>query len=158
MSDRLYLSLWLKEGPARSTLSRFVRVLGKFPFSVLSPGIALTIRAVSTQEAPLHEESFPSADVKAIEEAAAAWTLDDASVEAEGAWDLLAKDGDAWKLKASRVTIAAYGPDFEREDGEDIRIEFGTDSAFLPVPESPESCRNVQENNRSQLRLVKELE
>ncbi len=105
------------------------------------------------------ETAFGSAeDLDAIEEAAAQWTTTDVCFELEGAWDLLLKEGEGWKLTPSRVVLLAYGPAFEREQDEDQRIEFGQESAFLPVPESPPSFRYVQDNIRSLLTLVKNLE
>jgi hypothetical protein len=158
MADRLFLSLWLREPLADAVLPRLERLLAHFPFSRLSPRVSLTIRAVSTREPALFEEHYTVGDLDRLAQSAADWTIADAAFELEGAWDLLLKDGEAWKLSPSRVLIVVHGPDFEREDGDDIRIEFGTESPFIPIAESPDSFRYVQENIRSLLRLVKDLE
>lgn len=158
MADRLFLSLWLREGASGPVVARLVRLLERFPFSRLAPRISLTVRAVSTREAPLFEDSFAAGDMAPVTEAASSWTDTDAAFEVEGAWDLLLEDAGTWALRPARVTIIAFGPGFEREESEEIRIEFGTEAPFVPIPESPESFRYVQENIRSLLRLVKDLE
>lgn len=158
MADRLFLSLWLREGKRESMAAELLRVLQRFPVSRLAPRVSLAVRAISMSEAALFEDSFVAGDLTALEEAVKAWTSADAAFEVEAAWDLLIEQGGTWSLRPVRVTILAFGSGFEREEGEDLRIEFGTESPFVPVPESPESFRYVQENIRSLLRLVKDLE
>jgi hypothetical protein len=158
MADRLYLSLWLNEVSDEPPVRKLMRLLELFPLSRLTPRVSLTVRAVSTREAPLFEDSFAGDDLAPLAEAASAWTSPDHAFEIDAAWDLLIEDRGDWSLRPSRVTIFAFGPGFEREDNDDLRIEFGTESPFIPTPESPESFRFVQENIRSLLRLVKEIE
>lgn len=158
MADRLFLSLWLRDQPPVAAPARLERLLERFPFSRLAPRVSLAVRAVSTREAPLFEDSFATGGLAPLSEAAAAWTSDDAAFEVDGAWDLLTEEAGAWKLSPVHVLILAFGPGFERDEGEDLRIEFGTETPFVPKPESPESFRYVQENIRSLLRLVKDIE
>jgi hypothetical protein len=158
MADRLFLSLWMRDSPSEAVAPRLMRLLERFPFSRLAPRMSLTVRAVSTLEAPLFEDHFEAGDLAGLLEAAAAWTSIDTSLEVDAAWDLLLVETGSWELRPSRVLILAFGRDFERDDDEDIRLEFGTEAPFLPIPESPESFRFVQENIRSLLRLVKDLE
>ncbi len=159
MTDRLYLSLWWKDPQPETMLPRMMRLLATFPFSRLMPQVSLTVRAVSPSEAPILEESFvgPNA-LEQVGESASGFSLADASVEVEGAWDLLIRDGEIWKLSPVGVAISAFGLEYEREGGEDLRIEFGTESPFIPETESPESFRYAQENIRSLLRLMKDLD
>jgi hypothetical protein len=158
MADRLYLSVWLRDGQSGPIAPRLTRLLEQFPFSRLAPRVSLAVRAVSTREAPVYEESFAAGALALLSEAASGWTSDDVSLEVDAAWDLLIEEAGTWSLRPVRVTLAAFGPRFEREDGEDLRIEFGTESPFVPKPESPQSFRYVQENIRSLLRLVKEID
>lgn len=158
MTDRLFFSLWLRTGSTDSPLVRLSRVLERFPFSRLAPRMSLAVRALSTREAPLFEDSFTAGDLAALSEAASAWTAPDDAFEVDASWDLLLQDGGSWGLRPARVAIFVYGPGFEREEDEDIRIEFGSETPFFPTPESPASFRFVQENIRSLLRLVQDLE
>lgn len=90
---------------------------------------------------------------------------DDIAYRLESWWDLWQFDGD-WRLAPSRVTLACFGPEFHNETGtatgaagqEDLRIDFGVDSYFLPLPEIPGSAKLVESNIKGLLRLVHELD
>ncbi len=56
--------------------------------------------------------------------AAAEFTLDDCVCEVDTAWDLWQFAGD-WKLAPASVTLAFFGPMFDNELGDHIRIDFG---------------------------------
>ncbi len=159
MADRLYLSLWLKNPSPLTLKRRYIKLIESFPFSKLAPTLLLTVRAVSNREAALFEDTFP--DISAldrIQAAVEAWNSTDASFELEGAWDLLQPNGAEWTLQSSKVNLIGYASDYEREKDEDLRIEFGNESPFLPVSDAPASFRYVEGNIKSLLRLVKELE
>lgn len=159
MADRLYLSLWLKNSSPLTLTRRYFKILDQFPFSKLAPTLLLTVRAVSNREAPLVEDSFAdSSALDKVRSAVDAWSVTDACFEIEAAWDLLQPQEGDWKLQPSKVMLMAYGPEFEHEKGEDLRIEFGNEALFLPESEAPASFRFVEANIRSLLRLVKELE
>ena len=159
MSDRLYLSLWLDGQSPLLLRHRFAKILGGFPFSKLAPGIDVTVRAVSNAEAALLEQSFAGPEQLAdLTAALDVWQSPDTSFEVEASWDLMVKTGDDWRLSPVRVSLIAYGPEFERERGEDFRIEFGREAHFLPEGESPVSFRVIQGNIASLLRLVKDLD
>ncbi len=81
----------------------------------------------------------------------------DMCYELETAWDLWHWDGD-WKLAPSRVLIICYGPEFERDGDENLRIDFGLDEQFLPGAGGPEGMRMLRENIQSLLRLVHDLD
>lgn len=159
MADRLYLSLWLKNPSPLTFKRRYQKLIETFPFSLLSPNIVFTVRAVSNREAALAEDSFVGATAfRQVEESVESWNALDTSFELEGSWDLLQPVGAEWKLQASKAILIGYGQDFEREHGEDLRIEFGNEDIFLPAPDSPTSFRYVQDNIKSLLKLVKDLE
>ncbi len=159
MSDRLYLSLWLKRQPQARGVRPFEELLTVFPFSRLGPMLQLTVRAVSTREAPLFEENFAGPDdLPRLVEALDAWITPDLSIEVEAAWDLLQPDQGEWKLAPARVSLLSYGPDFDREYDEDLRIEFGRESLFLPENDAPGSFRLAESNIRSLLKLVNDVE
>ena len=88
---------------------------------------------------------------------------DDVAYELESWWDLWQFDGD-WKLSATRVKLACFGPDFdngtsrELDKQEDLRIDFGVDTYFLPQPALAAGGRLVESNVKSLLRLVHELD
>lgn len=159
MADRLYLSLWLKNPSPLTLKRRYLKLIENFPFSMLAPNLVLTVRAVSNREATLVEDSFVGTSMlDQIGASIEAWNATDASFELEGAWDLLQPAETEWKLQPSKVALIAYGQEFEREHGEDLRIEFGNEAIFLPTPDAPASFRYVQDNIKSLLKLVKDLE
>jgi hypothetical protein len=157
MADRLYLSMWAHRSSPLTMQRRFLDLVRAFPVSKLDPRLVAAVRGVAMAEAPLAEQSFAAFDDgAAIEEFFGGWAGPDACFELECAWDLLQpRDGD-WKLTPTRVVLLAYGREFEREEGEDFRIEFGVETPFLPIPESPASFRAAQGNIRSLLRLVED--
>jgi hypothetical protein len=56
------------------------------------------------------------------------------------------------------VALCCFGPDFEHESDDQLRIEFGIDAHFLPQPELPNSLRMIQSNITSLLKLVHDLD
>lgn len=159
MSDRLYFSIWTRNPSPLTMHDRFATMLGAFPFSKFSPNLLLTVRAVSAAEAPLLEQSFdgPGAldDLRAALET---WRSPDASFEIEAAWDLLQPQVGEWKLGPSRVLLLAFGPGFERDGDDDLRIEFGRENLFIPEAESPLHFKMAGSNIRSLLKLVHDME
>ena len=159
MPDRLYLSCWIRGYDQSNLLRRFEKMLGLFPFSKLSKlGPSLRVYAIEHSEPPLIEREFTrDADPRSIVDAAREFTQEDCSVQVDGFWDLWQFDGE-WKLLPSAVTLACFGPEFENELGDHLRIEFGLDTHFLPQPSIRNSITMIQSNIRSVLRLVSELE
>jgi hypothetical protein len=169
MPDRLFLSCWLRPGSgARSfdrekLLRQFAKMLGTFPFSLLAArGPSVRIQAIERAEPPLIERDLPvSPDrgetIDEILAAAREFMQQDSMCEVDAAWDLWQFAGD-WKLSPAGVTLACFGPDFENEIGDHLRIEFGPDSHFLPDPEILGSLRMGQSNLKSLLHLVHQLE
>ena len=143
MPDRLYFSCSLRETGEAQMLQQFGKLLGVFPFSKLAKrGPVMRIYAMELVEPPLFEREFLHADC---------------ACEIDTFWDLWQYDGE-WKLRPAPLTLACYGPEFESEHGDHLRIEFGLDALFLPMPGVDGSLRMGQSNLRSLLHLVKDLE
>ena len=164
MSDRLYLSCWTRGFSAFTMLQHYGKLLDTFPFSKLSQRPqTLRVHAVSHSEPPVVEKPFePNVGPAEILDAARDFTGGDCSVDIESAWDLWQFDGD-WKLAPAPVTISCFGPDFEKDfidqsGGDNLRIDFGLDSKFLPLPGVQGALRMQQSNIRSLLYLVTQLE
>jgi len=136
-----------------------------FPFSQRpQPQSILSVRGVATTEPALLERAVngpvkPAEIITVFQE----YSAEDIAYELESWWDLWTFDGD-WKLAPARVELACFSPAFDsgtgREQGEqeDLRIEFGVDTYFLPQPELTGSARLVESNIKSLLRLVHELD
>jgi len=56
------------------------------------------------------------------------------------------------------VTLSCFGSQFENESDDDLRIDFGLDSKFLPSPDVEGSLRIQQSNLRSLLYLGAQIE
>ena len=63
-----------------------------------------------------------------------------------------------WKLLPARAVLACFGPDYESEREDHLRIDFGIDTHFLPQPDLPNHLFMVRSNVRSLLHLVHELD
>lgn len=159
MSDRLYLSCWTRGFSAFTLLPHYAKLLETFPFSKLSqrPQV-LRVHAVSHSEPPVVEKPFePNVGPAEMLDAARDFTDSDCSVDIETAWDLWQFDGD-WKLSPAPVIISCFGPDFEQDSDDHLRIDFGLDSKFLPLPGVQGTLRMQQSNIRSLLYLVTQIE
>jgi hypothetical protein len=159
MPDRLYLSCWVRGFTAANMMRHFEKLLGRVPFSKLaSLGPLLRIRAIEMAEPPLFEREFPpGTPAEDLMKTAREFVRQDCCIEVDAAWDLWQYDGD-WKLAPTPVGLLCFGPDFENEAGDHVRIEFGLDSRFLPVEGLEGSARMGQSNLRSLLHLVGDIE
>jgi hypothetical protein len=159
VSDRLYLSCWLENFNEATMLRHFGKMLELFPFSKLAKrGPILRIYAIEHTEPPLVEREFHlGAEPSAILDFAREFVHDDCACEVDAYWDLWQYDGD-WKLAPASVMLACFGPSFENENGDHLRIDFGIDAQFLPFPSMPGGLRMAQSNIRSLLHLVEEME
>jgi hypothetical protein len=157
--DRLYFSCKLRNADTENVLRQFGKLLAKFPFSKLAKrGPVLRVYAIQHAEPPLMEREFPSGtEVAVILDAAREFMHGDCACEIDTSWDLWQHDGD-WKLQPAAVTLAAFGPEFDNEQGDQLRIEFGPDAKFLPIPNLEGSLRMGQSNLKSLLHLVSDLE
>jgi hypothetical protein len=159
MSDQLHLSYWIRGFAANNLMAHFEKLLGAFPLSRLDNGIqALTIYAIEFAEPPLVEHAFPETpEIGDVLQLAREFGNPDCAYQVEAAWDLLQFEDD-WKLAPSPVSLICYGPQFENELGDNLRLELGPDSLFVPEPEIPGSPVPIQANIKSLLRLVHDLD
>lgn len=145
-------------------LRHFEKVLALFPYSKLaSRGPAVRVRAIEVSEPPLVEKEFPpGAAAPDLIQTAREFMHEDCCAEVDAAWDLWQylpeANPAAWKLTPTPVTLLCFGPEFDNETGDHIRIEFGLDSRFLPMEGVEGSARMGQSNLRSLLRLVSDIE
>jgi hypothetical protein len=159
MADRLYLSAKLRGYNGANMLRHYERMLNVFPFSRLSTGRSvLRVNAVSEDEPPLFEQSFEDPpEPAAVVAAARDFSTADCVVQLDSRWDLWQFDA-GWKLAPANVTLACIGPQFETDEPEDLRIDFGLDVHFLPQRELPNHLVMSRSNIRSLLHLVSQLE
>lgn len=159
MPDRLYFSCRLRATGETQLLDQFGKLLGVFPFSKLAKrGPALRIYAIQLVEPPVFEREFPvETAVDDMVDAMRDFLHPDCACEIDTFWDLWQYDGD-WKLRPAPLTLACYGPDFEREQDDHLRIEFGLDALFLPIAGVDGSLRRGQSNLKSLLHLVSDME
>lgn len=158
MADQLYLSYWVRGFSEHNMLRHFERMLRLFPYSRLGPGATLRVRAVEFAEPVLFERRFAGlGDTREIVAAAAEFRNADTACEVETAWDLWQYDKE-WRLAPSAARLSCFGPRFETETGENLRIDFGIDANFLPQPGYPDSLVMVRSNIRSLLHLVHTLD
>ena len=160
MADRLYLSCWIAGYNDSNMLRHFLRLLGLFPYSKLAKrGPIVRVYGLEHVEPPLFEREFaPDADPKDVLDTVRDLTHADCAIEIDAAWDLWDHDGSEWKLAPVPVTLACFGPQFDNELGDQLRIEFGLDSRFLPAPQVEGGYRTGQSNIRSLLHLVEEID
>jgi hypothetical protein len=159
MPDRLYLSCWIRGFNDSTMLGHFEKLLTLFPFSKLAKrGPVLRIYALEHAEPPVIEKEFPlGATPKDIISAAHEFAHGDTSIEVDGFWDLWQFE-DEWKLAPAPVTLVCCGEEFDNENDDHLRIEFGRDARFLPIPGVEGSLRMGQSNLRSLLHLIHEVE
>jgi hypothetical protein len=132
-------------------------MLEKFPFSRLSPGTVLRMHAVNETEPMVFERAFDEPQPAELVASAKDFLHADAAVEVNAKWDLWQFEGE-WKVAPARVSLWALGPAFEVDRKENLRIDFGIDSNFLPQPGAADGALPVQSNIRSLLHLVHELD
>ncbi|MBS1833346.1 MAG: hypothetical protein JST65_11555 [Acidobacteria bacterium] len=160
MADRLYLSVWLRNPEQDKQLFRFERLLRAFPFSKLVKAESvLRVLALNSNEPPLAEHVLAGLpDPEAVVRLAQEFQSPDCAIQLDCFWDLWQYRDDDWSLTPTPVTIYSFGKDFEREDGEAFRLEFGLDTQFLPESNIPGGVRMIQSNIRSLLSLVHDIE
>jgi hypothetical protein len=165
VTDQLFLSIWLTRHARRERLRYFEKMLRSFPFSQREqPQSVVWIQAVAATEPPLLERPVNGPlDLDEITPIFRDYTGDDIGYVLDGWWDLWKYDTD-WELRPLRVELSCLGPEFDNgterleADQEDLRIDFGVDSNFLPQPDVPGSAKLIESNIKSLLRVVHELE
>lgn len=165
MTDRLALSIWLTRNSRSSKVKQFEKLLRFFPFSQREqPQSLVSIHAIDSTEPPLLERPVNGPlDIDDVVKTLGDYTGDDVAYRVESWWDLWQYE-TAWALVPARVALYCFGSEFdsgtEREGGaqEDLRIDFGLDTNYLPRPELAGSARLIESNIKSLLRLVHDLE
>lgn len=147
-------------------LRHYGRLLELFPFSPQNPAeSALRIQAVSSGEPPLLERAFTDpVDVADVLAAASEFRHADCAYTLESWWGLWIHDRD-WVLRPARVVLQCFGPAFSdspQAEGdpnpENLRIDFGVDTWFLPQAELPNPAWYARSNIKSLLKLTQEME
>jgi hypothetical protein len=158
MPDHLYLSLWVEGFSVLSAPSTFRKVLVEFPFSKLKTTVVLRVHAIEFSEAPVLERDYADpSDLDEIVGDAQAFHHEDTAFQLQACWDLWQWDGD-WSLKPSPVLLDVYGPEFDAGQDDQIRLDLGPETLYLPQDGAPDSIRPLQSNIRSVLHLAKDLE
>lgn len=169
MSDSLYLSLWYPNLRLAALADKLVSVLGAFAAHGGEPRVyAATVWPVSWSETPVFQRVYGpgerGAEPRQAVEEALELLHDDYAYEFQIGWDLWEFEPAQAGLEArwartprlSRVT--GFGPLFDdgsyEQEGH-IRIDFGTDAAFLEEDADlgTVGARHVEEN----VRLLVEL-
>lgn len=161
MPDQLCLSLRLRDFDEHTMLACFRELLRLFPFSALRPGIAaLRIYALEFTEPGLSEQMFAGdVDAETLVELAEEFPEPDCAYLLEGWWDLWRHDANGnWQLSPSPVVLTCFGPQFENEIGDHLRLELGPEERFLPLVGVPQSARKAHSNLQSIARLAREIE
>jgi hypothetical protein len=166
VTDQLSLAIWLPEALGNWRTRYFEKILSIFPFSQREqPQSTLTIQAVSVTEPPLLQRPINGpVDLAEVMEATRDYQSDDVAYCLDTWWDLWLYNGEEWEIKPSRVTLCAFGPEFDNvaslsiSEQEDLRIDFGVDTAFLPDPTLAGSTRLIHSNIKSLLHLVHQVE
>ena len=141
-------------------LRHYGQLLETFPLSKLAQRASiLRVYALEFAEPPAIERLFEQGtDLADIVAAAREFTKPDCCSELETGWDLWQYEKE-WEVQPVTVRILCMGPEFEgNELADHLRIDFGLDSTFLPMPQVEGSLRMQQSNLRSLLHLVNEIE
>jgi len=159
MADQLYLSYWLRNHTELTMLRHYEKLLKLFPFSRLAQHPStFKILAIDYSEPPVLEIPYPPPlSIEDVLAAAKDFQNADTCYRLETWWDLWQFEKQ-WELAPSRVALCCFAPQFDRENGEHLAVEFGIDAHFLPQPELPNSMRMIQSNIQSLLKLVHDLD
>ena len=160
MPDRLYFSCWLRGFNEANMLRHFSTMLRKFPVSRLNPSMQLQVYDTEFVEPSIYAASYD--DLNSFDrmlEDARLYRSERYGYELTTNWDLWQWYGTDWKVSPVRVSLECFGQRFERDRGEDLRIEFGLEDLFLPQLHLPgNSLPMIQSNIRSLLKLTRDLD
>lgn len=157
MPDPLNLSLWLRGFATLAMPSLFEKAIARFPVSRLQPYGVLRVTPFDLTEAPVLERIFDDAgDAAEMREAAQEFLHEDCAFSLAASWDLWQWDGE-WQLRPAPVLIEIYGPRFESDYGEQIRLDLGPEGLYLPDGQRAHERVPVQSNIRSVLHLAADL-
>jgi hypothetical protein len=159
MADQLYLSYWIDGFTEHNMLRFYEKALRLFPVSRLNSN-ASTLRVVPiavTEPAVFEHAYAPGFVPEEVIAAAQAFRHADCCYQFDTSWDLWQNERE-WALQPSRVTLACFGPQFENELRENLRVDFGVDANFLPRTDVPTGLVMAQSNIRSLLKFVHDLD
>jgi hypothetical protein len=162
VADQLYLSLWFPNFRLAALAPAIVGVLHQ----VASAGGASTVTAaavypISWNETPVYQRIYDEEDGDAAKPELAVTEAmemlhEDYAYEFEVKWNLWAPEtagglDPIWREEPRPLRVIGFGPDFDEgsyEQNGHIRIDFGTDAAFLQedVTLEPEAASHVQQN------------
>lgn len=159
MADQLYLSYWLNSFSENNMLRHWEKLLRLFPYSRLwQKENTLRVIPVNFQEPAILEQAFPHPpEVEQVLAAAKEFRNADTCYRFETAWDLWQFEDD-WKVGPARVALCCYGPEFEHEPDDQLGVDFGIDTLFLPQSGLPGNGAMIQSNVKSLLKLVHDLD
>ena len=166
MTDQLYLSIWLPNALGNWRTRYFEKLLSLIPFSQREQGQStLTVQAVNVTEPPLLERPMNGPITLAdVVDVLRDYDGQDVAYRLETWWDLWVYNGEDWRIAPTKIAIAAFGPEFDNGgslevgEQEDLRVDFGVDTAFLPDPTLQGSGRLIESNIKSLLHLVHQIE
>jgi hypothetical protein len=162
VADQLYLSLWFPNFRLAALAPAIVGVLHQ----VASAGGASTVTAaavypISWNESPVYQRLYDEEDGEAAKPELAVTEAmemlhEDYAYEFEVKWNLWVPEtvgglDTIWREEPRSLRVIGFGPDFDEgsyEQNGHIRIDFGTDAAFLQeeVMLEPEAATHVQQN------------
>jgi hypothetical protein len=159
MADQLYLSYSINGYNIDNMLRHYEKMLRLFPYSRLQFGASVfKVIPISYSEPARIEGAYTMPEQ--IDEAlvsAKEFLNADSCYRLEAFWDLWHFEKSEWKLAPSRVALNCFGPAFEDAEA-NLAIEFGIDAQFLPEPGVPNSLKMSQQNIKSLLKLVHDLD
>jgi hypothetical protein len=160
MPDRLYVSYWLRGFNETNMLRHFATMLRKFPLSRLRPAMELQIYEAEFVEPSVFASLYDDLNqFDQMMEDMKRYRTDRFGYEVSASWDLWQWNGADWHIAPARVSLECFGAMFERDRGEDLRIEFGIEDQFLPQLEATgNSLPMTQSNIRSLLKLAQDLD
>ncbi|MBS1825820.1 MAG: hypothetical protein JST93_10905 [Acidobacteria bacterium] len=159
MSDRLTLSCWLRNFGPLSMIPQWEKLLGVFPFSKLSQrSTVLRVYAVNLSEPVIFERAYaPPFDPAEAVAISREFQHEDCAYQLECAWDLMELGEQDWQMAPVNVSLWCFGPEFDNDTTDHVRVEFGLEDTFLPSPDDDASIRASHTNLRSLMRLVDQI-
>jgi hypothetical protein len=173
MADSLHLSLWYPNLRFDSLGAIIARVLASVARHGGSTNIyAVTVYPVRWSEPPVFQHIYGDGDHAAPLPLALTEALEmlheDFAYEFQVRWELWEPESAGgldpiWRREPRLVSVIAFGPDFEEgayEQEGHIRVDFGTDSAFLieETDLNAETALRIRENVQQLVDLTAAIE
>jgi len=173
MADALYLSLWYPNLRLASLADKLTSVLSAFAaYGGEARVYAATVWPVSWSEAPVFQRVYGrgerGAEPRQAVDEALELLHDDYAYEFQITWSLWELEtvpnlDPRWSRQPRLVRVTGFGPLFDEgayEQEGHIRVEFGTDGAFLDEGNELDAAaaRHVEENVRQLVELTAAIE